>query len=657
MKIRILLFILLSFIYIQSISGQKPKLGYSLVEDSYALISSSKCTVGLSVSFENGAYDTVAVQDITTQEMTDSLQDGYRVFLLNFLVPLGEADIDLVLQTTDTFETYTYPKVGQYNCTMAPTLVADTFNYTQILPVFETKIPLRLVGYNRMTTLQIVVNTAQSPYTIRGLVQDPVDFSLFYISAFLNPDNAIFAKSIQLTITETSNPSNTLTLDYEISFEDYQSSIVMTPLIYPNPDRLSPIKTLTFSLLNFVGDVKNGYIRSNPQTLGSLNLNSYMAPIKGNDQNCTMMLISKVSSISKDTVQTINIYGYPDYFLDAFNIIWPSRPPNVFSNPDFTLIKSGLPLPNLGEITWTYTFDPIYYPFSPTFSNFYNDGNNEYPFGIASGNLNVFQTKITEYFESYLPNLSQYLVDMDAASLLSLNLQNTQIDSTPPVVHNITFTKVPGSPDYHVRVNVTDDLSGFYKIQFGEMDSEMVYYFNSIGNDIYEGVVKKTYRVFNVFDKAGNLKRYDLYLPNGVALPTQYGFTANMITTYTKELLDMTTIFSNPPLYDYDPELKMYKIDFYMEQGLYAQNISYIFGQFDNSYSNEQLIPILGSRAVLTIVNNDANQMPPIISSISQFPAIVNLINNPLETLDIGWTIEIDTQSRFLAFAQFNVTS
>ncbi|KAF2069602.1 hypothetical protein CYY_009077, partial [Polysphondylium violaceum] len=685
----VFLFLFISLIYTQTINGQKPKFGYAGVNEKYAEVSSSQCTLDLAVSLENGPYTEITVQNFATQISSNSLKDGYRYFILNVIVPLGEGVIDLVLETTDTLETFLYPNVAKYNCSVAPTLVADTFNYHKIFPYTKNKIPLRLVGYNRISSLQIT-SSAQSPYTIIGLAQDPYDLSLFYISTSLRSDTSNFPKSFTVTITETSDPSNTLTLDYDISFKDFQISNI-SPMIYPNPDLLNPIKTSCFSIFVIEGDMKNQVIQTVAVTPSSLMISSKMLRVKGNDLDCTVFLISKVNFITYNDPLNIHIYGYQNFFIDSFTVVWPSRPSNVFSNPVFDIYKADFDLPNLGDIKWTYTFNPIYYPFTPSFSSLYNDGNNEYPFGIASGNLNVFQTIITEYFESYLPDLSQSL-ETDG-TILFMGLGNTQIDSTPPLIHNITFTKVPGAPYYHVRVHVTDDLSGFYKIVFGQFDTETLYYFNNLGDDIYEGVFRQTYSLLYIFDRAGNSQRHAFYLPNGVALPENARFTTNMITHFrfaspvvdlqnsgfnntlyfnytgagigngvifvldTKEFLDLPSISNNPTMYDYDPELKMYKIDFYMEQGLYAQNVSYLFGSVYNPYSDEQLIPILGDSAVLTIVNNYANQIPPIITSISQYPAPMNQINNQLETLDIGWTIEIDTQSRYLAFAQFNVTS
>jgi len=668
-----------------------------LVSETYGYASKQfNCSLKIDFSIEKTGSFVLAFENVLEVSRNKAPCDGYSsydCYTIDVDVLPGNGALTLVIDLVDTTK-IKYPSMVNYECLKAPPLDIETFGAYDLFPKTLNTILLRFKGYNKTNTLDYmgVIDPGDvSPYDLIGMSQDPLDKSLFQCIFNFNLDSNVNLATF--VFTELTNSENKA-LTFKSTIEDWGSA-VETPLVFPT-DKISIAKIMSFSLFSVSGNTTNRYMYSKSSSTTS-SFSSIAVKVKGNDQNCQIMIITQTSQIGSPAAVEIN--KFRNWFYGSYPIQYKIGV-DVYNNVASSMFKTEYTLSNLFEIVYSSVYNSNNFPYLPLFSyGKFQDSLNEYPYGIGSGTLGNFKMVTTEYIESFQPNVGLNFVLSNFESMLDfgLDFQNTIVDITPPVIQNITFIPLQGLDKYLLRINITDDQSGFFKLVSGLYDGPALIYYNTIGNNIYETLFDKNYDVSSLqfSDKAGNMGSVrSTGLKNGVKFPKfSSGFTASMITNFTfesrvvnttiqgynntlyfnftgaapgnkimffvfvREVPNSKDFIRKPPVYDYNTELQLYKIDFYIPQGLYAQNIQYSIGQLGMTYDNEQLYHLLGEKALLQTVNYDANQIPPLITNVVLFPSQVHDIINIDDVITVGWHIEIDTQVRTLDYAEFNVTS
>ncbi|KAF2072002.1 hypothetical protein CYY_006691, partial [Polysphondylium violaceum] len=129
--------------------------------------------------------------------------------------------------------------------------------------------------------------------------------------------------------------------------------------------------------------------------------------------------------------------------------------------------------------------------------------------------------------------------------------------------------------------------------------------------------------------------------------------------------IDDPDIKVNPKYqYEWDLNLKMFKIDFYLPRGLYTKNITYYLGDLSNTglhssglYSSEQLYKILGETALLSVYSSEANQMFPYFNTFSVKGSQTYNLLTKTDTATIGWVFSVETLLHPIKYITFTVTS
>eukprot|EP01133_Synstelium_polycarpum_P014173 gene14173-16709_t len=340
-----------------------------------------------------------------------------------------------------------------------------------------------------------------------------------------------------------------------------------------------------------------------------------------------------------------------------------------------------------------------------------------FPFGFGPGNMMSFSYLATQFISTYADSID-YSLTYDNLNGEQLKVTPPGTDKTDPWVVSMTTTRL-GAYGNILRVITHDESSGVYQVlvnfgspleyigSYATTDQDIVHIDNSLTPPMitYEILFELQNEIKSIAVK--DLARNEVKYIKGTPLTTSLGiptisynveWTANDIThiEFASNSVDVTnkpainTLYFNVTNADimYKPKIsipqifnsdgtnetftgawdnvrKLYKVDFKLLKNIFEGPLMYtiLAKQIDlgnlatyNILSSE-LISIFGQSAVLNIISNNADQLPPIIVEVVTIPQTGVLTIDPLLDNSIGWDLTVEDLVNGFAWGYVEVTS
>ncbi|KAF2071473.1 hypothetical protein CYY_007207 [Polysphondylium violaceum] len=685
------------FLFLRTTECAKPRVPYAKkISETYS--ENGACTLTVALSVENN-IDPNIVYGFNGVQIAQPYQtkvQNYDVYSqVSFQLQKGTGLIELMIQTTIDSTIYTY-EIGDYECIDAPSnYQVIRFNSTgEITARQSSSTIIKIDGYQRKSLLSASLIQGDSSFGLTFLQITDIDLSLFSLDFRLLVDGVT---------TNFENPIVRITQDEPLWTIDLPFYSRIKPWATHTIEVAAPSTPVAISIVNLNYETIMGISGNMRDQILYSNLpNNYVyalfTPVIGNDQNTKVWV--KVSP---------QFYSQPasaDASILAFNGVIPSQ---LFTVPfSKTVPNSVLNLAyNLPTSTYSTMINleldaqSIVLPYKSSFRDggytfSFSTKDSLYPFGIVSGTYTDYKYAVSYLYSQTSPSLVWgVLYGYDNINNIPINLSATLADTNGPLIQNITLIHLEG-PMYIVRFEITDDLSGFscLDLQGGSflMNASHIISGSTL-NGVYEMLIQSTNSIstLNLMDNVGNSIIFTDFLPNtgqffkaldgtseidaitilrfehyDLDVSTQgqnntlyfnftgAGPTVKVMFLYTLTAFEYSDLSDLENFYEYDTVLELYKIDLYLPQGLYSANISYMVGRAPFVYNSDTLINIFGSSASLSVKNNDAYQLPPLLDSMEK--SINNIINSVDDTIQVGWKLKFYSK-RDIKSAVFHVTS
>ncbi|KAF2073192.1 hypothetical protein CYY_005510, partial [Polysphondylium violaceum] len=528
-------------------------------------------------------------------------------------------------------------------------------------------------------------------------VSDPTLFTLVIYP--LISQNIASPSTVSLTLTEPVSHSMTFTNLLE-PYGSLASNVLVPPpaMVYKKDSDPN-----TYVLFSVQGDSTNLFLGVDQSGSGYM---SY-APVKGDSQSQTYLIRYRNNPTTSSQSCNIVFYNGAAGTQHLTSIINGVPSLTIFQ----TYISSVQQLDPNGH---THIIQVIYIKstyldelFSYSLDNYFFEPSITFPLGYESGDLKEYYFSMSQmtspFSQSQLTSISGTNSEFVTTNIGSYGVSPLAIDTLPPVINDVQTFRL-NSSFVLLRINITDDVSGFSMLQFGGgLDYLVIDVLphhlvkGDLNNGVYEIITDtlfKTPSTVAVADRASNrvMFTYDgVYNVNGKKLDllqdilspdtitlfyfekpivdvSQQGHNNTLYLNYigagphSKVMFfplfntpDHTDVQQDPSNhYHWDPVLNLIKIDFYIPSGLVAGKLKYVISS-KTGFNDEMVVQILGSNSTLTILSDsNANQLPPLVIGITAQP------NSPIAITDptnIGWVIKVETPRHRLKSALFTVTS
>eukprot|EP01132_Coremiostelium_polycephalum_P004773 gene4773-5953_t len=437
------------------------------------------------------------------------------------------------------------------------------------------------------------------------------------------------------------------------------------------------------------------YGQFNPSD-GSQFLKYNCLPLLGSPQNATYLALDQDSSVSNSFSFSLGMYKNSGVLMDSnyFNVE-DSSPSSVlpitgiYANFENTQALDGSGLLSIianvnGKQNAILTNPSLTYSLS-------------YPFMYGKGNSDLYTFSFSAFYSKYFNDTSKgYIVSEKMASFTSNNPTTLLSDFNPPILTKVELIPV-SQFRIKIRVHVVDSDSGVYSISIKQQlcdisISDLVY------GTIFDGVFEKECNIASynqkkpvlvVADSVGNLKEFQYFYSVENEIPnypvydfmnqigtqftifdiSHFEFESNNIdlsnTEKTNKLfinvtesgrssppgLQLSYGFSKGYIFEdeiftgvWDNTKNMYRIDFKLKARVFTGAIRYSLLLEPYYFYLEELVSVLGDRAVLRVLSTYGDSMPPLITDIKYIGGSSNYLINVGDSISFGWLLTIDDQ-------------
>jgi len=613
----------------------------------------------------------------------------------SYLVGISVRQLELVFPNTTSV---TLSMGGYYFCEYYRYKGLNAYKYT--LPLLPKKInSLFFYLPYQYKKLNVDITWIGPGYT--GTVyQNPLDYTSFRIQLITSPTLAMdTGADFNLTVNGNSIAHYIQSTSLKVWDQMIISETVESRDCYASTKR--PYIPFLYSL---EGDPRNVWFQDSGAT-GEL----FTDYFKGNPNTQTILLNTFMYSFLGQPQQTILILPYngatPNTLEPASSVVYTMQK-NLVSQLSLgpAPIDSTSTALNHLDFKFKLTSDA---ELSLTLSaSLINDKSFPYPLGISGGNL-----KNCDYSFSFpVPLLLADKITISALYselfTISTQLAPTPADTIPPIVHNLTITHLSG-PYYLLSANITDNQSGFKCLLFNDelvLNSYDIVQ-GTLTDGIYETLIDKRYLLsitnIKTFDNAlsssimvngyynakgdrvasindilvptnisqFDFEKYNIDLSNSGSWNTLY-FNYSRAGPYEKVIfypiilvpkysINDPSILKDPKYqYEYNQDLRLFKIDFYLPAGLYTQNITYYIGDLSGTLlHSDDIYRVVGPSALLSVYSQDANQMMPYFIDFQPMGSQTRTLEQTDAQTTIGWVFTIETLLYPLKYFNVTVTS
>eukprot|EP01132_Coremiostelium_polycephalum_P004133 gene4133-5172_t len=603
--------------------------------------------------------------------------------------------------------------VDPYSCENTPN--PAQFKYESSLSDFSTQYPtIVLRGLNIFKSTYFQCSTTYEAYcSIEEIQPYGPNGRFFRVYLTLKGTLAGLGNTIALTLTDPNNQPTTISLIPTFANTTGQTTSLVSPgeKYYPlestttkwtvNGNTAKSSQPKIYLMYNVVTPNRFMILSSGQDTLQSTNI----FPIYGNPTNTTF-LGSKTATSDQLSVKLITGNSYLQILTTNTINITAVIPPTPMLKYEQIMGY----ITNNTENTVIFSIHAIignYEPYQYIINDIFYDLTN-YPYGIGSGSLNRFQLALSLLVDSKSDNPLIYQMDDSNQPPTSGFTLDPYNDITYP-----TFGKMEAihldSDSFLLRIHASDTGSGIAKIVFNDIE---IYPEDLVSGNINFGVFEKVIPYsyventnLRLIDNAGlatinptfidilTLKepptspidiKYDVtkiteFYFNSTTLDvsissqpcTLYFNISNSPTFLHPKLylyLDVETDSSNNNNYlppkefkgYYNENIKKYQIDFIVPPRLFTGDVRYELEFFPYKWSCYMLRAALPTaiNPILKVVSQDADIMPPLVSSISILSdsSVIEFPSGGSE-LEIGWKVTIEDMYNGLDYGMINVTS
>ncbi|KAF2068414.1 hypothetical protein CYY_010260, partial [Polysphondylium violaceum] len=548
-------------------------------------------------------------------------------------------------------------------------------------------------------------------------IQRSLQLSVVWISpgySSLIYQNPYYLSSFSLLIFASPNVSNSSSAQFNLMIGNYQIGPTMSiPITFSNYGELV---SSSYSGVDGFYNPKRPflYILAGLESLDPRNLwyqvsdvDVFRDYLKGSPMASSSFLISVPYLTQTSTLVRLSVYN-GETPANIMNITGN----NVPLNPVVELVLTQFINSQIDCKFIRVLFDLAYDRQDISLTGVYyrdkGNANIPFPFGIVKGTFKEPKYDISFSMSPYYSNANLFISVNEIFQ--PVNVVSSLSDIVPPIIHNLTLTHVSG-PNYLLKATITDDMSGF---NFLEINNRVVLTSadivqGSLTNGTFEALVDQNYLLiaddisvydntlsFNRFpsgyfnSKGMKLNRIDsnlgvLILGKISSFAFKY-FDLDLSTTGKWNTLNFNYTGAGPysriifyPIisvseyssldpdmkvnpkyqYEWDLNLKMFKIDFYLPRGLYTRNITYFIGDLssDTLISSYEIFNVYGLHALLSVYSQEANQMFPYITTFDIKGSRIRNLELASDIVTIGWTFSIETLLHPLKYIILTVTS
>eukprot|EP01132_Coremiostelium_polycephalum_P001086 gene1086-1377_t len=598
---------------------------------------------------------------ITQDVVAEQLNNTHFLYRLkvNYPVGINNLNVTIIQGTGPDNSTYPFINVDRFVCEEIPVTGRFQFNfYRDVTTRFDIAAKEESIFFSidQLTKplpsgrLQVICSKQ-----FQCSLQEPLYFnSLYQVKIKLRVDEYI------IKFSGCTGPSNFTILDvikneqYLIQVGSfYQHTPVETQI---TKHSYTPVSS--FSIWRGLYWTEEGYVTvpNKPSLLG-LKINIPVVtfkywPLKGNKSNGVYRTFIINMPMNIPLYTGIDIL---DYFNNQEKTISAPATSVTLLEPRPTFPMENFQVSYLTSVSPTdqYVFLEMTNPYLNTTGyiphisfNFNQVGNPsritcKYPFSFMEGLGNEIKigTVLVISKQSSDNFTGSALVNEQTLKTFNFPKYNSTGDTQLPVLESVQYFKI-NDTHFLVRVHATDSVSGVFKIDVnGNILTVSDLVSGTLNNGIFEKIIK--------------------FIP--IQEQTYFAPTLSNPIQSWKPKLKMIYPFSENPncqfTGSFDTNSNSFVIPFKVENRVFEGVVEYELDIEGIKWTSQEIVSVLGDSAQFRVIEDNADQMAPIIDVLTPFPSDNFSIPMDGSPIEFGWDINIVDDLNGFSYAEFGVRS